>query len=44
MNFQYIDNFDFGFLNSDFNLKETVLNVTEISLEKCSNEEKAIET
>ena len=40
MNFQYLDNLDFGFLNSSFDLKETILSVNENSPEKCSNEEK----
>ena len=45
MNFQYLDDLDFGFLNSSFDLKETVLSLIEKSTEKSSsNEEKAKET
>ena len=44
MNFQYLDDLDFGFLNSSFDLKETVLSVNENITEKCNNEEKAKET
>ena len=44
MNFQYLDDLDFGFLNSSFDSKETILSVNENSPEKCSNEKKAKET
>ena len=44
MNFQYLDDLDFGFLNSSFNLKETVFCLNDNNLEKCSKEEKAKET
>ena len=44
MNFQYLDDLDFGFLNSSFDLKEAVLSLNEHNTKKCSNEEKAKET
>ena len=45
MNFQYLDDLDFRFLNSNFDLKETVLSLNENIIEKSSgNEEKAKET
>ena len=44
MNFQYLDDLDFGFLNSMFDLKEIVLSLNENRTEKSSsNEEKAKE-
>ena len=36
MNFQYLDDLDFGFLNSSFDLKGTILSVNENNPEKCS--------
>ena len=45
MNFQYLDDLDFGFIYSIFYLKETVLSLNENSTEKSSsNEEKEKET
>ena len=44
MNFPYLDDLDCEWLNSSFDLKETVLSLNENNPEKCSNEEKAIET
>ena len=45
MNFQYLDDLDCEWLNSSFDLKETVLSLNENNTEKSSsNEEKAIET
>ena len=45
MNFQYLDDLDYEWLNSSFDLKETVLSLNDNSIEKSSsNEEKAIET
>ena len=45
MNFQYLDDLDFGFLYSIFDLKETILSLNENSTEKSSsNEEKEKET
>ena len=44
MNFQYLDDLDYEWLNSIFDLKETILNVNENNQEKCSNEEKAKES
>ena len=45
MNFQYLDDLDFGFLNSSFDLKETVLSLNENNTEKSSsNEERSKET
>ena len=44
MNFQHLDDLDFGFLNSSFDLKEIVLSVNESSLEKCNNEKNAKKT
>ena len=45
MNFQYLDDLDCEWLNSSFDLKETVLSLNENSIEKSSsNEEKVIET
>ena len=43
MNFQYLDDLDCEWLNSSFDLKETVFSFNEKSLEKCSNEDKAEE-
>ena len=44
MNFQYLEHLEVEFLNSNFKLKEAVLNVKEIRTEKSSSyEEKAIE-
>ena len=43
MNFQYLVDLDFGFMNSSFDLKETILSVNENIIEKCSNEEKTKE-
>ena len=40
MNFHYLDDLDFGFLNSSFDLMETVLSVNENNTEKCSNKKK----
>ena len=34
MNFQYLDDLDFGFLNSSFDLKEKVLSVNDNIIEK----------
>ena len=45
MNFQYLDDLDCEWLNSNFDLKETVLSLNENSTKKSSNnEEKTIET
>ena len=44
MNFQYLDDLDCEWLNSSFDLKETVFSFNENSLEKCSNEDKVEET
>ena len=45
MNFQYLDDLDFGFLYSIFDLKETILSLNENSTKKSSsNEEKEKET
>ena len=44
MNFHYLDVLDVEFLNSNFELKEAVLNIDENSTEKCSNEQKVEET
>ena len=44
MNFQYLDDLDCEWLNSSFDLKETVFSLNENSPEKCSNEEKVEET
>ena len=44
MNFQYLEHLEVEFLNSNFKLKEAVLNVEEINIEKSNiYEEKAIE-
>ena len=44
MNFQYLEHLEVEFLNSNFKLKEAVLNVEEIRTEKSNSyEEKAIE-
>ena len=44
MNFQYLEHLEVEFLNSNFKLKEAVLNVEENSTEKSNSyEEKAIE-
>ena len=40
MNFQYLD---VEFMSSNFESKETVLNIDENDIEKCSNEQKAEE-
>ena len=43
MNFQYLEHLEVEFLNSNFKLKEAILNVEEISIEKSSSyEEKSI--
>ena len=39
MNFQYIETHDVEFLNSSFEIRETVLNLKEINAEKSSNSE-----
>ena len=44
MNFQYLDDLDVEFLNSNFESKEAVLSIDENSTKKCSNEQKAEET
>ena len=45
MNFQYLDDLYCEWLNSSFDLKETVLSLNENSIKKSSsNKEKAIET
>ena len=44
MNFQYLEHLEVEFLNSNFNLKETVLSVEENSTEKSNSyEEKAVQ-
>ena len=44
MNFQYLNDLDFEFLNSNVDLKETILSLNENNTEKSSsNEEKAKE-
>ena len=44
MNFQYLNDPDFEFLNSNVDLKETILSLNENNTEKSSsNEEKAKE-
>ena len=37
MNFQYLEHLEVEFLNSNFKLKEAVLNVEENSIEKSSS-------
>ena len=45
MNFSYLDDLDFGFLNSNFGLKETFLSLNEnMTGKSSSNEEKVKET
>ena len=39
MNFQYLEDLDYEFLTSSFDLKETVLSLNENSTEKSSNNE-----
>ena len=44
MNFQYLEDLDYEFMTSNFDLKETILSLNESSIEKSSkNEEKAKE-
>ena len=44
MNFQYLDDLDCEWLNSSFDLKETIFSLNENCPKKCSNEEKVEET
>ena len=43
MNFQYLVDLYYEWMDSNFDLKETIFSLNENSLEKCTNEEKAEE-